>query len=1236
MMKAIRWLSVFLSLFLYEGAISQQLRLGDNPYAIEKSAVLDLVSTNQGLLLPRIADTSLINSLNPPDGMLIYYTTGSRLLIRRFGYWNELSSAQDLNMYWSVNGNANGGTKRIGNTDNFHLSFITNNLERLRIDNTGRVGIGTTSPSEVLDVAGNIKWSGALMPGNDAGTNGYVLRSNGIGVAPSWASLAMAGMADVSLNAPSNGQLLKYNGTSWVNFTPAYLSSVDTSDIASFYLKTRSLFSAGTGLTYNNATGIISNTGVTSVNGNTGAITLDTGLISNFSQKVRSLFTPIAPITFNNNGDIGITQAGAISNGYLSSADWAKFNNKQTAGNYITNLTGDVTASGPGSTVATISNNAVSYAKIQKTTTSDVVLGRVSGGGGNVEEIPTTGSGNVVRSIAPALVNPTGIVKGDVGLGNVDNTSDLSKPLSIATQTALNNKINITEKASVNGVATLDAVGKIPSSQLPVGPQVYLGTWNPVTNTPFLSDATGKRGDTYRVVDDGTINLGSGNITFSSGDDVIHNGTIWQRNPATSDVTSVNGQAGTVVLNSDNITEGATNKYYTDTRANLKINITEKAANNGVATLDAGGKVPVSQLPFSGMIYKGTWDASTNTPLLADGSGTSGETYNVVTAGTINLGSGPISFVVGDKVIYNGTVWQKNPSTASVTSVNSQMGTVVLTTDNIAEGAINKYYTDARSRAAMSASGPLVFNTSTGNISMPQASSSTSGYLSSLDWTSFNQKQPAGNYITGLSGDIIASGPGNASATIATNSVTYGKLQAMTPNKLLGSGLSGNAVSEITLGTGLSFTGNTLNAATTGGTVTSFSAGNLSPLFTTLVSNASSTPALSFAFTSQSPNLIFASPSGSAGSPLFRALAKTDLPANIVFNNQSNIYTSGSKQVFAASAANADIQLSGFNADPTGLNNGDLWFNTSLNNLRYRANGISRTIANIDESQVLTNKTISGLNNTITNISNAALANSTIGLTLGTSGSDANVGASPASLGGSLTLNLPSASAVSRGLLTQADWISFNNKENVLSFSTGLTRVANTVTSNLSTGVAGGQSVVGGKNASDNLVLSSTSNATKGNIVLGNSVYNEATNRLGVGTNAPTNAVHINSANPLRLEGLQSSNSNTLLVVDANGVVGKSPAVSMTSLIKSSYNIDLPSLGNNQNISINVAVAGAKVGDNVVVTPAGELTNPNGSGLVFIGYSYVSVDGQVTIRFINSTNISTDVPNTVFYITVIR
>ena len=46
--------------------------------------------------------------------------------------------------------------------------------------------LATIAPTEKLDVTGNVRFSGALMPNNLAGTAGDVLQSNGAGAAPTW------------------------------------------------------------------------------------------------------------------------------------------------------------------------------------------------------------------------------------------------------------------------------------------------------------------------------------------------------------------------------------------------------------------------------------------------------------------------------------------------------------------------------------------------------------------------------------------------------------------------------------------------------------------------------------------------------------------------------------------------------------------------------------------------------------------------------------------------------------------------------------------------------------------------------------------------------------------------------------------------------------------------------------------------------------------------------------------
>ena len=57
--------------------------------------------------------------------------------------------------------------------------------------------------------------------------------------------------------------------------------------------------------------------------------------------------------------------------------------------------------------------------------------------------------------------------------------------------------------------------------------------------------------------------------------------------------------------------------------------------------------------------YKGTWNASSNTPTLADGTGAKGDYYVVSTAGTQTFGGVQLFFGTGDWIAYNGAVWQR-------------------------------------------------------------------------------------------------------------------------------------------------------------------------------------------------------------------------------------------------------------------------------------------------------------------------------------------------------------------------------------------------------------------------------------------------------------------------------------------------------------------------------------------------------------------------------------------------
>jgi hypothetical protein len=83
------------------------------------------------------------------------------------------------------------------------------------------------------------------------------------------------------------------------------------------------------------------------------------------------------------------------------------------------------------------------------------VTGVTAGTGLTGGTITTTGTVAVDFGVVAPLANPTftgtvsGITKSMVGLGNVDNTSDANKPISSATQTALNLKLNISDTSSM-------------------------------------------------------------------------------------------------------------------------------------------------------------------------------------------------------------------------------------------------------------------------------------------------------------------------------------------------------------------------------------------------------------------------------------------------------------------------------------------------------------------------------------------------------------------------------------------------------------------------------------------------------------------------------------------------------------------------------------------------------------------------------------------------------------------
>jgi len=141
-------------------------------------------------------------------------------------------------------------------------------------------------------------------------------------------------------------------------------------------------------------------------------------------------------------------------------------------------------------TPGTLQEKIIAGANVTVTKTGDtlVIAGSAGGGGGSGDALVAnplsqfaattsaqlagvisdeTGSGALVFGTSPAITTPTGIVKGDVGLGSVDNTTDAGKPVSTAQQTALNLKANLASPTFTGTVV-------LPSGQALIAPA--LGT----------------------------------------------------------------------------------------------------------------------------------------------------------------------------------------------------------------------------------------------------------------------------------------------------------------------------------------------------------------------------------------------------------------------------------------------------------------------------------------------------------------------------------------------------------------------------------------------------------------------------------------------------------------------------------------------------------------------------------------------------------------------------------------
>lgn len=307
-------LSLFLlPMFLCTSICAQNVAINTTGAVANTSAMLDISSTNTGLLVPRVALTMTTASAPvaaPATSLLVYNTATAADVTPGYYYWGGSAWIRfDTNSNdWLLNGNTGindpaapvtYGTSTLGATENWigtidanDVVIGTDNIERLRIkQTTGNVGVGTANPLQKMHIVGNLRFDGALMPAGNAGTTGQVLVSQGAGTPPVWQSLG-----NLISNYKVSATRTLINSTSFIQITGLTQTVVLTSNaqvMISTYgsLETTSTLNGGSGTivqVFNNGVAIPDMFQTTDVNDGAGF----TGTIAHWTMTNMLTLTP--------------------------------------------------------------------------------------------------------------------------------------------------------------------------------------------------------------------------------------------------------------------------------------------------------------------------------------------------------------------------------------------------------------------------------------------------------------------------------------------------------------------------------------------------------------------------------------------------------------------------------------------------------------------------------------------------------------------------------------------------------------------------------------------------------------------------------------------------------------------------------------------------------------------------------------------------------------------------------
>ncbi|TDE48475.1 beta strand repeat-containing protein [Flavobacterium sp. GT3P67] len=647
--------------------------------------------------------------------------------------------------------------------------------------------------------------------GSGAGTNvGEIILGTGLSFTGSTLNAVGGGVTNLGYNnSATNGVVTSDTGTSATIPAVTPIAGGNTAGLMIPGDKTKLDGMSGT------------NTGdQTSVSGNAGSATiLQTGRTISLSGDV--VYT--SPVF---NGTANVTAASAIANGVVT---YAKLQNlatnrllgRSTAGSGVAeeislggglSFTGTtLNTTGGGGTVTTVSvapANGVTGIVANATTTPAISLTL-----GAITPSSVAATGNVTGfNLSGTNTGDQTSVSGNAGSATILQTARTISTSGdlVYTSPLFNGSANVTATSTIsNGVVTYAKMQPMTANKL-------LGSGLVGTNVGEIILGTGLSftGSTLNAVGGGVTNLGYNNSAT--------NGVVTSDTGASATIPAVTpiaggNTAGLMIPGDKTKLDGMSGTNTGDQ--------TSVSGNAGSATiLQTGRTISLSgDVVYTSPVFNGSANV-TAASAIANGVVTYAKLQNLATnrlLGRSTAGSGVAEEIsLGGGLSFTGT-------TLNTTGGGGTVTTVSVAPANGVTGIVANATTTPAISLTLGAITPSSV-AATGNVTGFNLSGTNTGDQTSVSGNAGSATILQTARTISTSGDLVYTSPlfngsanVTATSTISNGVVTYAKMQPMTANKLLGSGLVGTNVGEIILGTGLSFTGSTLNAA--GGGVTNLS-----------------------------------------------------------------------------------------------------------------------------------------------------------------------------------------------------------------------------------------------------------------------------------------------------------------------------------------------------------------------------------------------------------------------------